>query len=361
MTIRHQAFLRNALFRVLLGVCAIAGGCVAERSVDPKPVNYVMYLSAEANGNIYAVELDSLRIVDSIVGIGTARFMAVSPDGSTLYTSGDHPQLGRSLLKISTSTGAILGNLPSPAIAPVILFGDGRYIAGYADKRLVIDVSTFQQITDIPDSLVPLPTTAASDEILVRVGGRESLLLYSPLTGTTRGGYHPHLMDGTAVPVSTYARRLHAPTSRIAMITETASGLTYFVLGDMLTGNTLLEYKLMYPFGDVAFNNDGSLVAVSDPSNPGWWETPISIDVFDLKTLSHLRRLSPSQTLSLQTCDRLWFVLGSNSLLAGPRFGPFGGGPFQLLDIVSGKVSQTTYLPFMGTSVGGVELGRLPR
>lgn len=359
MTWRYFAERSRYAGRAVLTVAAalLFTTCASERSTTPKDVSHVLYLGADEPGTIYTVDTDSFAVIDSLPGIGTTQFMVSSSDGKYLFVSCDHPTLGRSVLKISVATKSIMAHQPSIALFPPQLLDHGKLLLTYLDKRRILDAATLEPVSEIPDSLLPLPSIGAVTEVLARAVGGERYYLYDIITGTVRGGYAPHFLDGTYFPPQfgyVYVARLHAPTSRVSLLVDTPRG-SFIILGDIITGQTLLQHRLAYPFGDVAFSDDGELMAVSDPSWPLYWDTPITIDIFDFRTLTHMKRLNSTVDFPLETCDRLLFVPNSHTLVAAPQL--HWGFQVQVIDLETESIRVTKYLPYMGTPIGGIVLG----
>ena len=119
-----SVLLKGAL-EMLVALVLISSGCSSEHPVKPTPIQYGVYVGADERGTVYVADIESLAVVDSIRGMGHAFGIAPSVDGNHLFISGNHPALGRSLMKYSLESRQIVISIPATywLASPLLVLG----------------------------------------------------------------------------------------------------------------------------------------------------------------------------------------------------------------------------------------------
>ncbi|HUU44369.1 MAG TPA: hypothetical protein VM118_01440 [Acidobacteriota bacterium] len=334
--------------------------CVSERGIEVQPVEYLIYtgVSQHALGpdpsQMYVYDAADFGLLDSFPVPSTVFDMAASPDGNALYLQMDTPwpdqeePLVRMNAKTKEIEWSVTGNGPS-----VQLLKAGRLLLNGHD---VLDPGTGRLLRQLPDSLSLGRGPASGTQIAAIAtrpdgyGGEESIITALDIeTSDTHGSYLVRFPSGGLTWV--YYARLHSDGKRVLLIVRHRWLFTsWFVIGDIERGATLLQYRMIYPFGEVAIDDSGRLAVVTDPSWPMIWDSEATVDIFDLETLQHLRRFSRGET---GRDSQVRFLPDRNRIVTGPIAGPWDAGPLHVVDLVSLTVSDTIYPPSDSTTYPG--------
>jgi len=197
------------------------GSCASERSTQPVPVKYAIYAAADRFGTIYIADTDSLSVVDSIPDIGNGKFLTASSDGRHVYIARNHSQFGQALLRYSTVTKSVDASIPITQLWGIGLLRDSRYLLTYVDSMEILEGSTLQSVGGISRDYNRVPTVDADSEVAVEVGDTALFRILDVFTGAIRGGYRPHLQDGTRFAIRpTWAMQYHAPSQLLVLLAE---------------------------------------------------------------------------------------------------------------------------------------------
>lgn len=82
----------------------------------------------------------------------------------------------------------------------------------------------------------------------------------------------------------------------------------------------------------------------------------MSIDIIDFENLVHTVRLTKGSVPGLESLGRLAFLPGDTTLMMMPGRDP-SGGPFQILDLRSYRITQSSLIPLSPSFTGGVVVG----
>ena len=331
--------------------------CSSERGIEVQPVEYVIYtgVSQPAIGpdpsQMYVYDAADLELLDSFPLPAPVFDIATSPDGNELYLQMDPPYPGdeKPLVRMNARTReiewSVTGNVPT-----VQLLKAGQVLLNGHD---VLDPVTGRLLRQLPDSL-SLGRGAASGAQIAAIatrddgnGGEESTITALDIeTSETRGSYLVRFPSGGLTWV--YYARLHVDGKRVLLIVRHRwLSTSWFVIGDLETGGTLLQHRLIYPFGEVAVDESGRLAVVTDPSWPMIWDSAPSVDIFDLETLQHLRRFSRIET---GYDSQVRFLPDGDRIVTAPMAVEACSGPLHVIDLVSLTVSDTIYRPWQGWS-----------
>ncbi|HWO56102.1 MAG TPA: hypothetical protein VNN55_00895, partial [bacterium] len=207
----------------------------------------------------------------------------------------------------------------------------------------------------------------------VAVHNKNVIRVLDVATGEISGSWLPMLSDGTTLK-SVY-RRLHPDGRRVAVIGM--RGLiqdSWFAVGDVLTGETLLEHRLIYPFGQISISDDGRYATATDPSRFLINDSHPTVDIFNLEHNQHLKRFvcDPEDTVScLPFPGQAYFIPESDLIVVAGEAGLYRGvGPLVTISLSSLTIEQILWSPLHyipegswypeGASVGGVAVGSKP-
>ncbi|HUU44977.1 MAG TPA: hypothetical protein VM118_04525 [Acidobacteriota bacterium] len=352
-----------------LAAVGLALGCTSRRSVDPGPVKYNIYIGAtkfsvRPNQHLlYIYNADSFQLVDSISLESFVFDMEVSPDGRWLYTvrGSQGPDVPRGLTQRDSRTGEV-GWFHGADELMVTMHKDGVLLVHGHDVLRARDGNV---LLTLPDSIIPGwgPLSATQVAATVTTSGpisqRPPVVSVLDLeSGKVSGRYEPHLSNGALL--HTEFARLHPDGRRVLVIAyRERIDQTWFVVGDVLTGETLLQYPLIYPLGEVAISEDGLLAVVTDPSAPLIFNSRPTLDVFDLDQMVHLQRIVlpigeffiPSQVL---------FLPGDKTVITAPRADLVYTGPLNVIDLTSVTIERSFWLPPGDAAFTGA-LGLVPQ
>ena len=343
-------------------------GCVSRRGLEPGPVRYNIYVGATFGwfsygpgpSKLYIYDADSLTLYDSIPLESMAFDMAISADGKSLYVQMDGPwpsyEGPLSLINARTKEVEWSRSGMGPCVS---LHGNGRLLLNGPD---VLDPRDGSLMWHLSDSLRPGRGPASGVRIAAIVEGGASgywddsvITILNVSERQTSGRYVPRLSFGAVLSV--YYARLHPDENRVLAIgVRDRLEHSWFVVGNTNTGETLLEYPLIYPFGEVAISADGSIAVVTDPGRPLVGDSHPTLDVFDLNAMTHIKSF---EGMPLYWPSQVRFLPDDRTIITAPTADGLSSGPLQLIDLRTLEVVKTIWLspdePFQGA------LGVAPR
>ena len=234
---------------------------------DPEPVKYNVYYGSSDQGHLYVLDADSLTIIDSIPGLDEVTGIAVSPDGAWIYAESGKPPGILSLKKVNMKTKEIVGMIPDDVFSTVSALGEGRMLIRGRGlcRQDIVDANTFALTEMLDDSICGMRGPASGTSVVAYVGGTSRFRSLDITTGELKGEYIPHLESGQVISV--FDAVLHQDGVRVLILGTAHPFWSWFVVGDLETGETLLQHQVFYAQGQIALSDDGSFAVVTDPSN----------------------------------------------------------------------------------------------
>ena len=358
-------------------------GC--SKSTKPKPVKYNIYMGASMYdsvnvdsfwGWIYAYDADSLNLVDSIslnLIDPTHRSLfadelGVSPDGRWLYVLAASPKPEPSTLwKLDARTKQAVWSRPG--------FDDSRKMLVRVLQNgalLLVGDSVFRAedgsvVKALHDSLLTMwgPVSGTKVAAVVRSRPQEGydsiISVIDVVTGEVSGRYVARLTSG--VPLEHfYTARLHPDGRRVLAVGVYRSDYyCWLVVGDLETGQTLFEYRINHPFGEIAISNDGMLAAVTDPGAISIGEYG-RVYIVDLKTLSVTKPTPPAALLHRNLAAQISFLPGDRRVATCPKSSwDLNFGPLSTIDLTTLRFDKSVWLPESTRMfTGGMSVGPRP-
>ena len=353
----------------------------SRKPTEPVIDDYVVYAGFSGHGEpcddtamhrIYVYDADSLQLTDSILTEVFVKDIEVSPDGRWLYVESN------GLDKIDAATKQIVWSLPEIGGGHQLLKNGAIILRDVHDRFTLLRASDGGLIRDLPDTVSYHHGPEGGTKIAVEAHGPvRKLSVLDVETGVSYGNWIPTLTSGgNIIPV--YAV-LHPDGRRVAVIGDWTAGLNaIFAVGDVLTGETLLEHRLIYPFGEITISDDGRTALVTDPSRFLINDSYSTLDLFDLDQNVHVKRFdyqreggNPAD--SVYIIGQARFVPGGDHVVAAAEAGLYKGvGPLYWINLSRLVVEKTVfsplhhpYLPDGGqypecAYVGGIAVGRRP-
>jgi len=358
----------RSLSRWTIGASLLAGGLMlacSDKGTDPKPLKYNVYVGCDERGVIYVLDADSLTVTDSLVGIGPTRSMALSPEGRWLYVQCQKDEGGVGpFLKIDLRTKQEVARVEE-GLGNLLLLKGGTLLLAGLNRLYFADPVTLAEVAPLPDTLRPWRVAKPGTKLPVEVIYRNRFRLYDVDTGELTGEYVPHLLTGETLQISSTYTILHQDERRLLLINESFQyALAWFLVGDMETGETLLQYPLAFAHGSIAISSDGAYAIVTDLGSWSLESPPITADVFDLRTKQHLRRFrgrfGGTGGDGLKAATRALFVPEERRAILAPWSMLQTYGPLQVLDVEGLTLEQTLWSPFDSVGIGGLAVGPRP-
>jgi WD40 repeat protein len=375
----------RALAGVALALLAFASLAGCDKATKHKPVKYNIYLGASMYdtsgagsfwGWIYAYDADSLDLVDSINlnlidPTGRSSFvdeMAVSPDGRWLYVlaASRRPEPS-TLWKLDAGTKQAVWSRPgwddTKRTLVRVLQNGALLLVG----DTVFQAEDGRVVRTLPDSLLTMWGPVSGTKVAATVRSRpqegyDSIIsVIDVVTGEVSGRYVARLTSG--VPLEHfYTARLHPDGRRVLAVGVYRSDYyCWFVLGDLETGQTLFQYRLNYPFGDIALSADGLLAAVTDPGVISISEYG-RVYIVDLQTLSVTVPTPPAPLIHRNLAAQISFLPGDRRVATCPKSSwDQNWGPLSTIDVTTMQFEKSVWLPnprLMFT--GGMGIGPRP-
>ncbi|MEW5702068.1 MAG: hypothetical protein AB1792_07565 [Candidatus Zixiibacteriota bacterium] len=351
----------------ILGALLLAGAVAlacSDKGTEPKPAGFNIYIAGtywtdpydvqSRVDQVYVVNGDGFGMVDSIRFPSPPLEAVPSPDGRWLYTwrLGWGVGSAAALSKIDLGSNQIVWTVEGTGGGTTLL-KDGdllvvRAFQGTVSHAEVLNTKDGTVVRRLPDSLVlwygptsgtKVAAVAAGDSNRIRVVDVESAEMY--------GSYVPRLRSGGYI--SSYYAVLHNDKRRVLLIgPRTVLQDSWFVVGDVLTGETLLEHELVYPFGEIAISGNGTTAVVTDPSRPLVWDSDPTLDVFNLRQMSHVWRPDSRQFRGFP--GQIRFLPGDQRVVtAMPAM--MGTEPLHIIDVTQKEVVGAIYLSGSDTTV----------
>ncbi len=339
----------------------------SHKGSDSAQTKWNVYAGCASTGMIYVLDGDSLTILDSIPGMREVNKIEPSPDGRWLYVQ-SHSELRQSTLsRIDVMTGTVTKVLPSDSYSDVAVVKNGARLL-HGDPLCndeVIDPVSLTVLNEVTDTLcrrrgptngskvAALTIAAAADRGSTPFTLSDSILRVVDVeSGNVYGSYRPHLMSGGPLAFP-YDAIVHPDGVRVLAIAPGGGHKAWFVIGDVLTGETVFQHELQSPFGEVAISSDGNWAAVSDPGqflmSEGHQPT---LDIFDLKAMNRLKRFNMFSA-------QIRFYPDNRRLLSGPRNRTDTGGALRIIDLGTLSVVRDQS-PFSGPLGGAIAVGVRP-
>lgn len=358
---------------------AILLGCAEERSFDPTPMAVRLYVGGidysqpgPARSVLFVFTYDSLAVVDSVPLHAPSIDAVAGADNRSLFIATTNGLGTRSVWNYDMIEKTPAWHLDLDRWVETT-DGLGRlrplnHVKWLLINRYLLSAETGELLKTLADHLVPFGGPPAGTRVavgLISHGelGPRVVAGYDFAGDTSWGHYLPHLSSGTALDL-VYAAELHPDLRRVLVI-----GIyrnlqnAWFVIGDLTTGETLLEHEMVYPFGEIAISPDARSAAVSDPSRTGIYDSYATLDIYDLDGPRHVRRLTRSSIdpdITARPSQIAW-VPDSDAIVVAPSGDLANGGALGVINVGQGIEIGTFFLP--GRSdlfeyvIGGMTLG----
>jgi DNA-binding beta-propeller fold protein YncE len=328
------------LVTALLVIVASLSFPDCSKSTKPKVVKYNLYVGAthlytspedSSTNRIYIYDTDSLNLLDSISRAHYINDLAASSDGRWLYVV-DFPTQSPTLWKIDARTKNVVWSRS----------GFGGYLRFLADGKLLLvgnsvlrpDDDTILRHMDDSLRLCWGPESGTKVAAVTMGDGLLRLCVTDVVTGESHGSYVPRLSSGDALQ-AIYAARLHRDGRRVLAI-GLYGGVNYswFVVGDIETGQTLFQHSIYRPQGEVAISGDGNLAAVTDPGTAALGEYG-HVYLVNLRTLSFITPSPPIEGAQVR------FLPGDQKIVTAPSSsGAWASGPVNVIDVATMKLEK---------------------
>jgi hypothetical protein len=345
----------------------------------PKDVKYNLYVGAthlatspedSSFNRIYIYDADSLTLLDSIYQAHFTWYLDVSPDGQWLYvTDFTSYSTNPTVWKIDARTKQVVWSRSDlwgvRCIANGTLLLAGRDVLRADDGTLVRHLS---------DSLYPFWGPVSGTRIAA-IGHTSDpdrasdaiVRVIDVATGEVSGGYIARLSSGETLQ-GIYTARLHPDGRRVLAIGVYASDYnSWFVVGDVVTGQTLFEYQINYPQGEIAISSDGNLAVFTDPGTPsfGEWGVPYTVDLRTYRVTEPVRPSASTRDFPIMG-SQVRFLPGDRRIVTAPAADPSlsDGGPLQVIDVATMTLEKTIWPTFYDSlnwqPVGAMGIGPRP-
>ena len=230
-----------------------------DKGPQPVPAEYNIYYASWQRNLIYILETDSLTIVDSIPDVGKVVSMEVSPDGDWIYAQTYEPAY---LTKIDVRSKVRVATLPysrNRAEFLTLLRDGGLLLRGFPEcKTELLDPAALTLSATLPDSVCALRGDASGTMVAALVGGTSRIRRVNIETGEMFGEYIARASGDRTLRV--WDGVLHPDGKRVLAIGTRGGGIeSWFVIGDLTTGETLFEHSLYFPRGSIALSGALSL------------------------------------------------------------------------------------------------------
>lgn len=349
----------------------IACGCSEERPLPPPELRLQIFAGAIDYTTVgfprsvmFIYDYDSLVLRDSICLAEVSVDATVSADGRSVFVATAPASWRNSLWKFDALTKQELWHvrlpdqpLPVEYRGRVRLLDKGRMVML---NRKVFSAETGDTLKSFPDHQVPFGGTQTGTRIAVgTISHGQSYPVH--LSGmdlsndSTWGFYMPHLEGGPNF-VRTWSAELHHDGRMVLALGQAARPpFNWFVIGDLGTGETLLEQSLGSIVGEIALLANGRFALISDVDRTG------TIDMYDLSTFEHLKHVTTELQMRVGQIvvvdDRLELVTSTDGL--GSSVGHISVWDGQSLNLL-----RSTQLPNeserFAFSMGGLAAGCSP-
>lgn len=333
--------MQKSATKLLAGIVAVVllgmiSTCAEERSLSPQPPPLRIYAGAlDFRGpypyptTVFVYDADSLTLVDSFPLPVQNLDLVASEDGCWLYALTKPESNIRVLWRVNTVTHvaeSLYSQSGRNSDLPFQMFplNHGSWLLVARDLISITDGSLDKTISD---SLVPFTGVSSGTAIAVGTGDQvidgelitKTLHGYDFETDSIWGAYQPHLLSGVRLGEVRYAV-LHPDMRRVLAMGRIGSRNTWFVIGDLLTGETLLQNQMVYSAGEILITPDGRHAVVTDPSIGFILDSHPTLDVFDLDQMALVKRFIwiLGEAEKLFTPSQLYVVPGTDRIVAAP-------------------------------------------
>ncbi len=369
------------IIAAVVACLALVAGCSDDSPVTHEPVHYNIYATAnkyfdgEKHSRIYIYDADSLTLLDSIPLPNVGDAAVVSPDGRSIYQMmwRYKEDYNSYLAKIDVASRSIVWTQEIPALmgasdGPLNLLDDGRVLGL---EGVLFDPETGAMIRQ-HDYLTenhlnmgygPLHGTEVAavqfDSAAYNYYDRSDTLAIAVdlTTGQQRGGFVPRLAPGQ-LPLIVGNRRLHPDGERVLLLGENSIG-SFFVVGNLNTGELLMSARLSTSYGEIAISHDGEMAAVVDEASPGWGIGLPAVHVYDLVEYKHLGTLDVKYDLPYYP-GQARFLPGDRRLAVFSSTNPIGSDWLQVIDLNTMTLEHVVDTPFYNALGGGLAIGPRP-
>lgn len=342
----------------MVAIALALAGC-HDTPVQPEPVKYNIYVNVALSGTIYVVDADSLTVVDSIPDIGQALSMVSSPDGRWLYVQvGYAVNRPVGMLKIDMATKSVVEESAGIG-AELSLLDEGELLLRWGEHctpdvpTVLFDARDLSVLQTYTDSLCrhagPLGGTQVS---AVVNDGPNRVRIADLRTGAVSGSYTPILSDGSIVSIT---RSLVHPNGRWVLCLGRIGSFanSWFLVGDVDSDSTLIECPMGTPFGWVGLSSNGRWAVATNPGRSGFWDAPINIEFFDLRSLTHI----PDSQFAVRTLPgQVQFLSGSNTAALMKDMGALTTGPI-VIQLISLPDLSSRYAQIGSGQIGAMAVG----
>ncbi|MEW5875894.1 MAG: hypothetical protein AB1752_12030 [Candidatus Zixiibacteriota bacterium] len=346
--------MKSRIHAIITVIGLLAASCNDKATipiVPPEPTEYNLYYgtwdyryhddgSWEYVHQIYVFDAADLSLRDSLPISSPAIRIEPSLDGRHLFLQ--RATFGHTLLgldKIDASTGEVLWTRPYTdslyrrANSGVYLLAEGNLVHY---QSFLLDADDGHEVGFIPESLVVLggqPAEPGGSEILVTVKGDPDhrIRLYNIETGAVHGNWSPRLATDSSVILGIYSATLHPDQRHVLAVGS--SGIwwnAWFVFGDLETGETVGDFLIGNPNGEIAIDPKRNLAIITGPHAPTL-DHPKFLYLADLDTGLPRQRLSASD-YRIQTGQVCVNPFTGKLLTASGT--SLGGGPLAMFDPV---------------------------
>lgn len=374
-----NSFVCRALQLIVLSTCGLTS-CSNERPLGPLPTQLRIYIGAidysdveSAHSRVFVYDFDSLALIDSFSLPARSFDLLADDDGQSLFalTTGANFRT-RAIWKFDLLTKKPIWHHdfnrwvePLDGLGRLYELNGGLWLLA---NRTIFTSTSGDIIKTLPDHQVPFAGPASSTHValgLVPHGEQFPFQIsgYDVSRDTSWGEYLPHLEAGTELE-AVFTARLHPDLRRVLAIG--AHGQlqnSWFVVGDLNSGETLLEHELIYPGGEIAISSDGAIAIVTDPSRTGILDSYATLDIFNLDSMKHMKRFTQSSTGPglLSRPGQLALVPGTNVLLTAPPADLSSTGGLLVVDFQDLELLKTFWLPGKSPTfeyfIGGLDVG----
>lgn len=347
---RRKSFKASFIGLVAATVTASLGSCARERTVSHKDVDSVIYAGGSYYRDwqdihslvhfIYLFDAESVQLEDSLALDVWPQRLASSSDGSVLFLECYSDSSSSLYVRaVESSTGLTLWDHHDVTLSAVLEGGRTVAVVTLDHETKVVDWKLGETIIAFSDTIKFFHGEHADAEMIgvISSASDRTLKAIDSRSGEARGGYRPRLVNGDLLDIR--AALLH-PDGKLALgIGRRAQNSdSWFVVGDINADSTLLQHRLVYPYGEIAVSGDGRLVAVTDPSSP-FHDSYATLDLFDILKMAHVHRFIEPE---IDSPGQIRFVYEKNDLLSFPLK---GRGPLQRIDLTTMIITATRWLP----------------
>ena len=362
-------------FAFVLLAAVVLAGCSDDGTTGPQEAGYNIYIGAwwanrpdslRPTMFFYVYDAGDLSLRDSIPLPVFPMDMAVSPNGRSLYVRSDWVDRKPGFVyKVDVATKEVVWTQPVTYWEGTVaqLKGGRLLLAGHD----VLSTENGRVVGHVPDSLVPGwgpegGTLVAAAAVDTAADGHTPFSVVAVLdveTGETHGRYVPHLRSGRRVQANNF--RLHPDGRRVLVMGQYSAYQTAFLIGDVQTGETLLENPGMFaPLGEIAISPDGKTAVVTDPGVPMFGDSQPYVDIYDLEAPARVKTLffgGPQYHES-----QITFLPGGRRVLFAP-LAYFNDSPFRIFSLNTMDTDTLITMPGarMGAAPGLGAIGVGPR